>query len=141
MQIGSALVNLDDSAIVKSWGSVPPSIDIISPKLRVFSATVGWESGPIEGASVRGLRLVARQLPDPAPPDSMVVSEQEVFDGTDVVVTRTYAPAPPVPPTNEEEIAQLKRENAGLRDALIAKAVVTQAEIDAKTPAAVAGRP
>lgn len=82
MIIGTSLILRDTGEELQSWSTVPNTIDY-KGEIRI---------GAIVGAEIGDDAILVHRVLDAAPPfgDPPVTSENSAYDGTKIVVTRTY---------------------------------------------------
>lgn len=116
MLIGYALVSTETNAVLKTYRSLPDRIDVPDEKLVAYAAAVGWQAGVYA--------LVEMELVGADPKAGQVLkTEIGTFDGTRVIVQRTYGP-PTTADLNAIIMAKIfaleaKQDGQFIRDAII----------------------
>lgn len=127
--IGYALIELSSGSIVQSFGSrLPVRIELES------SVSFMDAPGQVIPDSAAPTHMLVERVSEPAPgPDYVLESSSETFDGSKVVVTRTWtAPTPYVPDVVTPYQARVALLNAGLLDAVAAMMESTDVDPAAK---------
>jgi hypothetical protein len=110
MNIGTSLIFQATGAELQSWPDLPQSI--------VYKGET--RTGAIVGAQLGGDALLVERVLDTVPPDGNppVTGESVQFDGSKVVVTRTYG-TPNLQPLKAEAKAQIDRQAEDARQRYI----------------------